>query len=137
MRHPLKNGILLKSNQQHLYKVQIVAGRTFPDLRNKLNIGLVPGRHQPFCDKAWQDGQQGLEDVEVVGNGLRHIRWRQLEMLRRHAAGVHVTAHIVHATALEYGHHLKRPRMGTTRNGNTTSDKQQCHRKQYRQADMT
>ena len=123
----LKHRIILKSNEQDADEVQIVAGWTFPHLRNKLTDSLALGRYQPFCDKAWQNGQQGLHHVEVVGDGLCHIRRRQLEMLRRHAAGIHITVHIAHAIALEYGHHLECSRMCTARNSDTTSNKQQRH----------
>ena len=119
----------LKSNQKYLYEVQIVTGRTLPHIRIVLNLHLILHRHQPFCDKAWQSGQKGLDNVEVVRDGLRHIRWRKLEMFHRHTGGVHATTHVAHSTITENGHHLDRSRMGTARDVHTTSDEQQCQRK--------
>ena len=81
IRHLPKGSILplgniLQSNQKHLYEVQIVTRWTFPHIRIVLNFDLVLYWQQPFCDKAWQSGQQGLDDMEIVRDSLRHIRWR-------------------------------------------------------------
>ena len=134
-RLPLGN--ILQSNQKHLYEVQIVTRWTFPHIRIVLNFGLVLRWQQPFCDKAWQSGQNGLNDVEVVRDSLCHIRWRKLDMFHRHTGGVHTTTHVAHSTVTEYGHHLDRSSMGTARDVHTTSDEQQCQRKQQRQHDMS
>jgi hypothetical protein len=68
--------------------------------------------------------------MEIMCNGVRHIRRRQFHMLHRHTAGIPVAMLIMHFLATEYGHNLHRPRMRAMQDIHTASDKQQQNRKQ-------